>query len=192
MEPILWLLAGIALLAFTLKATTGFGPSIVFIALGSLLIEPKTLVPASSLLDLLAGGLLLRIDTEGRTLRYWLPLGVSISVGAVVGALFLDAVPAETFRTVLGWFVLGLGVWFVLGIGGGGREEHLPAKASRLDHAMTLLGGMFGGLAGISGPPIIWQFGRQYAKRAFRQVLVPIFFAAAVVRTIAYAGTGLV
>jgi uncharacterized membrane protein YfcA len=57
---------------------------------------------------------------------------------------------------------------------------------------MTFFGGFCGGLFGISGPPIIWQFGRKFAKHAFRQTLVPIFFAAALARTVTYGCTGLV
>jgi uncharacterized membrane protein YfcA len=161
---------------------TGFGPAIVVISFGSLVVDPHTIVPASAVLDSIAGFVLLRSDWKRGGHRYWAPLAVAIVAGSVLGAVSLAAIPAQLLRRMLGVAVLVLGIWFILGRsreGGSGLRDELPERSSPLDRGFTFLGGFLGGLLGISGPPIIWHFGRQFAKRAFRQILIPVFFIAA-------------
>ena len=57
-----YLLPLVAFLAYLLKAMTGFGPAIVFISLGSLFVSPHPAVVTSSILDIIAGIMLLKID----------------------------------------------------------------------------------------------------------------------------------
>lgn len=185
----------IALLAFTLKAMTGFGPAIVVISLGSLVVPPQAIIATSSVLDFIAGAALLRGDYPARRERFWVPLACLITSGSIIGALFLDSIPRETFGQVLATAVLLLGFWFGFARPRGKAErlrESLPEQSSSADKYFTFAGGLLGGLLGISGPPIVWHFGRQYAKRAFRQVLVPVFVVAAMIRTIMYSALGMV
>jgi uncharacterized membrane protein YfcA len=190
------LLPLIALAAFVLKATTGFGPAIVVIAFGSLLMAPQEVIATSSILDTTAGALLLAMDRPKGRLKFWLPLSAAIVSGAVIGGLFIVTIPEHWFERIFAVAILILGLWFLLGRGRAGEEnglvDELPPRCSATDASMTFFGGFCGGLFGISGPPIIWQFGRQFAKDAFRQTLVPIFFVAALSRTITYGATGLI
>ncbi|MGR3319309.1 MAG: hypothetical protein ACUZ8O_12645 [Candidatus Anammoxibacter sp.] len=76
-----------------------------------------------------------------------------------------------------------LGIWFIIGrnrIKESKLQIKLPEKCKKTDVGLTFAGGVCGGFFGISGPPIIWNFGRQYAKKAFRQVLAPILLVAAI------------
>jgi uncharacterized membrane protein YfcA len=185
----------IALIAFVIKAMTGFGPAIIFISVGSLFLLPHDVIAASSILDLIAGLVLLRSDSSRGTSRFWLPLAAVIIVGAVAGSIFLDAIPPDPFRLLLGGVIVLLGVWFAIGrirTGGNHLQTTLPPKPDITDSAITFSGGICGGLFGISGPPIIWHFGRRYAKLPFRQIIVPIFVAAALARVVTYSTLGLV
>ncbi len=190
------LLPLIALAAFVLKATTGFGPAIVVIALGSLLMAPQEVIATSSILDMAAGALLLGMDRPRGRLGFWLPLAAAIVSGAVIGGLLIVTIPEGWFHYIFSVAILVLGLWFIFGRGrsadNGSLVDRLPQRCSPGDTAMTFFGGFCGGLFGISGPPIIWQFGRKFAKHAFRQTLVPIFFASALARAVTYGCTGLV
>jgi len=189
-----FLLPLIAFLAFLLKAMTGFGPAIIVIAFCSLFIAPHKVIAMSAVLDAVAGGILLRTDWSRGGFRFWGPLAVAIVLGAVIGGIFLNMIPPSYFRLLLGTAIFLLGLWFLIGRPDRAEDRllnALPDQSSRADVSVSLLGGVCGGLFGISGPPIIWHFGRRFAKRAFRQILVPIFLAAALARIITYASLGI-
>lgn len=188
------LLPIIAFLAYVLKAMTGFGPAIVVISLGTLFIAPQQIITTSSILDLIAGAILLTIDWKNTTHSYWISLTISITIGAIIGSIFLKIVPPAHFHKLLSGAILIVGIWFIINQPEKNKNKllsKLPQKCSKTDISMTFFGGLCGGLFGISGPPIIWNFGRQFAKKAFRQVLVPIFLAAAIARTSMYSTMGL-
>ena len=185
----------IAFLAYLLKAMTGFGPAIVLISLGSLFLPAYSIVATSAILDILAGIVLLKVDWEDGVYRYWLPLAVAIVIGTVAGALLLKIFSPEGFHFILSIAITVIGVWFLFGranLDEGKLRSHLPERCTGGDKGFTLLGGFCGGMFGISGPPIIWHFGRQFTKRAFRQVLVPVFVVAAVARSGMYSIIGIV
>lgn len=194
-DPVYFLLPLIALAAFVLKGITGFGPAIVVIAFGSLLLPPQTIIAVSAILDLAGGGALLRMDRASRGRRFWIPLALAILLGAVAGSFFLKVVPAGPFRISLSAAIFLLGIWFLAGRGRidpARLRDSFPDRCRPVDAAVTALGGFCGGFFGISGPPIIWHFGRMFTKQVFRQALIRIFLVAAAVRVIAYAGLGMV
>jgi uncharacterized protein len=187
------LLPLIAFAAFFLKAVSGFGPALVVVALASLILPPHLVVAMSALLDTVAGVVLFAMDPGMKARRFWIPPAVSIVVGSVVGGVLLSIVDPALFRTLLGLSILVLGLWFGLLRGRGKREalsNDIPASATASDVVAAGLGGIMGGFLGISGPPILWHFGRKLGKDPLRAILIPIFLAAAIARVATYVGTG--
>lgn len=185
----------IAFLAYLLKAMTGFGPAIVLISFGSLFLPAYSIVATSAILDIIAGIVLLKVDWKDGSYRYWLPLAVAIVIGTVAGAFLIKIVSPEGFHFILSIAIIVIGLWFIFGrtnVEEGKLRCDLPKRCTRGDTGFTFLGGFCGGMFGISGPPIIWNFGRQFTKRAFRQVLVPVFVVAAVARSGMYSLLGIV
>ncbi len=185
----------LAFLAYLLKAMTGFGPAIVIVSLGSLFIHAQPLIALSSVLDLIAGAILLTLNWKNTTHSFWIPLAISIVIGSVIGGIFLKVVPPLYFHYLLSSAILIIGIWFITNREATGESEllkKLPEKCTKIDTALTFLGGLCGGMFGISGPPIIWNFGRQFKKVAFRQVLIPIFFTASIARVSVYTSIDLV
>jgi hypothetical protein len=185
----------IAFAAFFLKAVSGFGPALVVVALASLILPPQLVVAMSALLDTVAGMVLFAMDPGTKGRRFWIPPAIGIVAGSIVGGVLLSLVDPAVFRTLLGISILLLGMWF--GFLRGRREGEtlageLPGKASGSDVVAAGLGGVMGGFLGISGPPILWHFGRKLGKEPLRSVLIPIFLAAAVARVATYAGTGVI
>lgn len=185
----------IAFAAFVLKGATGFGPAIVVVSIGSLILPPHVVVAISAFLDVIGGLVLLRYDRSSTSSTFWVLLGVAIVGGSVVGGVFLRLIPPDPFRVVLGIAVLLLGFWFVLVRGlerHGTLENRLPKRCSPADLGMTAFAGILGGLVGIDGPPIVWHFGRRFKKGILRGILIRVFLVAALARVVTYSATGLV
>ncbi len=185
----------IAFVAYFVKGLTGFGPAIVIVSLGSMVVSPHVIIPTSAMLDLAAGAVLVRTTGLGGNYRFWLPLSGAIVIGALIGGLLLKLIPPEPLRVVLAGAILILGVWFMFYRTRGGNsvlKERLPSAPGRLDLGFTLCGGISGGFLGISGPPILWHFGRNLAKEPLRNILIILFLAAATAQTITYTAVGLI
>jgi uncharacterized membrane protein YfcA len=190
-----FLLPLVAFAAFFVKAVSGFGPALVLIGVGSMFLPPHTIVPLSAMLDATAGAILVFMDPVAGGRKYWGPLALAIVAGSVAGGILLSLISPELFRLVLAVAVLLLAVWFIFFRSrstGGDLTDELPSRASGGDMTAAAAGGLMGGFLGISGPPVLWHFGRRFAKRALRQVLIPIFLAAAIARVATYSATGLV
>ena len=186
---------GIAFVAFVLKGATGFGPAIVVVSLGSLILPPHHVVVVSAFLDLIGGVVLLRYDRSLSSRAFWVALGAAIIGGSALGGVFLRLIAPEPFRVVLGIAILLLGFWFALVRALGRRgtlRDQCPARCSWTDLGVTGFAGILGGLVGIDGPPIIWHFGRKFEKGTLRGILIRVFLAAALARIVTYSATGLV
>jgi uncharacterized protein len=184
----------IAFAAFFLKTISGFGPALVVVALASLILPPQIVVVVSALLDTVAGGVLFVMDPDTSGRKFWFLPAVAIVAGSVAGGMVLSLVNPDIFQTLLGVAIIGLGLWFGLFRGGGAGgvlANELPPRASGADVMAAGLGGVMGGFLGISGPPILWHFGRKLGKEPLRAILIPIFLVAAIARVSTYAWTGL-
>ena len=188
-------IGAIAVLAFFVKGATGFGPSIVLIALGSLLIEPQQVIVLATLTDVVGGLLLFRANRTPAAIRFWLPMGIVMMTGAIIGGYFLSVIPLDHFDLIISVVILVLGLWFIFGANGAQKmnlRTVLPTKCTPADLGVSMFAGLCGGFFGISGPPMVYHLGRKLAKTAFRQALIPIFLMAAIARLVTYTVTGLV
>lgn len=196
MDPlVLFFLGMIVFLAFLMKAMTGFGPAIVIITFGSLFFHPHDLIPLSSMLDCIAGLILFIHQFHKEGWRYWLPMTLSIMVGAILGGYMLKQVDVQIMKFILAASILILGLWFV--VADPSKRKHslsskLPDRINASALSVSLFAGWLGGFIGISGPPLVWYAGRKFEKVAFRQVLIPIFLGAALMRVVTYASVGLI
>ena len=184
-----------AALAYFVKGATGFGPAMVFISLGTLLIGAQPAIVISTMLDVVGGFTLFFADTYADGRRFWIPLAIMIVIGSVIGGTLLAIIPLQHYKIILGGAIILLGSWFVFGSNQVDQQklmDHLPEKASLLDMSVSLFAGFCGGFFGISGPPLIFYLGRKLAKSAFRKTLIPIFLMAAIARILTYLAGGLV
>ena len=121
----------------------------------------------------------------------WRPiaqLGVGIAIGIPVGTWLLRGTDASAVLTVLGWFLVAVGILFL----------RLPTGEGR--HPPTWLAGPAGGISGVltglfgtGGPPvIIWYHLLGVGKAAFRGNLMTIFLLMSLVRVPSYLAGGLV
>ncbi len=187
-------LTGIAFLAYIVKSTTGFGSAIVMVSLGSVVVGTYDAVILSAVLDLFGGGILFIQDPVADRRRFWVPLSIVIIIGSIVGGLLLKVSPAGSFNFLLATIILIFGIWFFMGRGG--RDESaltndLPVDGTKTDYFASALSGICCGLFGAGGPPLIYWFGRRFAKHAFRRTLIPMFLFSSFARLIVYGSLGL-
>ncbi len=183
-------LAGVTLLAFAVKAATGFGPALVVVALGALIVGPVDAIILAAFLDLASGAGVAWLDREAIGRESWVAPAVTVAVGAIVGATLLGVVPTARLNRLVGAGVVAFGAWLFVATRPG-RPVRPGARASRVvEHGVAALGGVLGGLIGVGGPPIILYYGTRLAKQRFRAMIVPILLVAALFRAGTYAATG--
>lgn len=186
--------SGITFLAFVVKAATGFGPALVVVSLGSLLVGPANAVILAAFLDLASGAGLAWLDRARIRGHAWWARAAVMSAGAVVGSLLLGVIPTATLTGVVAAGVVAFGAWMLVApllpgdAEGGSRGDRRGSTVA--EHAVVAAAGLSGGLIGIGGPPLILYYGTRLSREAFRAMIVPILLAAAVVRTLTYAATG--
>ena len=191
------LVACIAFLAYLVKGLTGFGPAIVFISLGSLVMNPIQVVGVSPLLDIVAGSILIWKDRSYKDASYWLTLSVPLLAGVMAGSIGLRFATADLYQRILGGAVFILGAWFLFrsnpekGNDGDRLLKSLPTKPAKAAMIIAVFSGISGGLFGISGPPLIYYFGTRFQRQAFRKAIVPLFLVEASGRSLTYVSLGM-
>jgi len=155
-----------------------------------LLFGPRIALVSSAFVDSFVGlGMLL-------SLRYtredWPLIGKMVAfmaMGSVVGSSLAGFVPAPAVLGLIGLFVAVSGVSFVV------FDRPLPpgwlrSRVLKL-WSVCLLGGLTGGLVGISGPLIIPVLRPMMDRSRFRRVLVAFFLCEGVLRLIIYRLVGM-
>jgi uncharacterized membrane protein YfcA len=121
----------------------------------------------------------------------WRPilgLGLGIAAGIPLGAWLLSTTDPGIILTILGWFLVAVGLIFIK-LPPGGRITPPPLAAP----PTGLISGVLTGLFGTGGPPIIiWYHLAAAGKSAFRAHLMTIFLLMTVVRVPSYFASGLV
>jgi uncharacterized membrane protein YfcA len=167
----------------------GFGSGLI--AVGTLALvfpEIKDVVVLLLLVNLPAE---LWISWKSRQEIRWKPiawLGVGIAVGIYFGTKVLSTTQPEIILTILGWFLIAVGLVFVK-LPPGGRITPPTAAAP----PTGLLSGLLTGMFGTGGPPlIVWYHLTATDKSTFRTNLMTIFLLMTFVRVPVYVANGLV
>lgn len=182
----------IAFFAHIIKGLTGFGPAIVFVSVGSILHDPVEVIVLASLLDIVGGAYLTFLNPDFLdNKKYWVPVGILMVIGAIIGGAVLSVIPPTAFEYILGVSIIIIAIWFVIGESdpddGAEREDfNLP------DAGVGLFSGFCGGFTGMGGPPLIAYLGSKLDKELFRAVIVPIFLVAAISRFSTYGALGMI
>lgn len=154
-----------------IRGFTGFGLSIAAVPLLSLILPPSQAIPIVLLLQLLVSLSGLRASLQ---ICHW-PAIRTLAIGAVIatplGAWALARLPAAPVRIAIAAIVLG--AVFVLA-----RGVRFKAGSGRLTLPFGLLSGLFNGLAGMPGPPVIAYFLMTPAGTAVARASMIVYFLA--------------
>ncbi len=192
-ELIYLLIIPLSFFAFVLKGVATFGPGIVLVPLGALIIGSKEIVLVIAFLDLISNASLMKLNRTPLRKSFYLPMVCAMVIGSVVGAIILTLVPAIYFDLLFGLVLLPLGLWMMLARRqdrNRDQDNSMPAKPTKNTIWLSTLSGIMGGLSGITGPVLAWHLARTYNKVKFRSIMVPLLLASAFTRVFIYSATG--
>lgn len=166
MEHVL-LLGLIIAAAHAVETATGFGATLLALALGVHLMPLETLFPAVVLLGIVQSAWILARDPRGVA---WGELGRRVlpwmGLGLVLGILGRPLVPGYGLEVLLGLFVIAVAL----------RALLAPAAAPGPAAPFLLAGGVFHGLLASGGPLVVHHLGTVIpGKQAFRATLAALW-----------------
>jgi hypothetical protein len=164
------LTGAIVVLAGLIYGCSGFGFGLVLVPGLALFLEPRIVVPLTTLVSLPMSLLLLFGARRGIRLRLLVPLVCGALLGLPAGVALLHLVPAPTMRIAVGVVSIIIGSLLL-----SGRSR--PMKRSVAGSVFVgSLAGLMGAGAGVPGPPILLFLANQgERKEVFRATLVAFF-----------------
>ncbi|MBH0239383.1 sulfite exporter TauE/SafE family protein [Methylobrevis albus] len=185
-DPAVLVALGAALVGGMVRGFAGFGGALVFIPIAAAAVGPAVAAPALLLFDGIGTLPLLRRAWPAADRRVVLPMAAGALLFVPVGAfvlLTLDAVP-------LRWLISGLIAAAALMIGAGLRWPGPPKLGASL--GVGAVAGFCGGLAQISGPPVVlYLLGGGGSAAATRASVFAFFGINTITSFVTYAVSGL-
>ena len=186
-DPRFWAFAGVVAFSFSVEATTGFGATVIALALGVHLFSLGELLPVFVPLGLVVSSWLVlrgRAHVDRRLLLArilpWMGLGLA------VGLAIFERASHELLRRVFGAFVVTLAALELVRIAR--ARENAPALSPPATTAALLGAGVMHGMFSTGGPLLVWALGRSLTeKRAFRATLSCVWLVLGTTLTLAYA-----
>lgn len=160
----IWLLAIVALIAFTVEGAIGFGSTVIAVSIGAQLVPLEVLLPAFIPLNIVLSISLLRGPIQWRILA--VEIVPVVAVGAAIGLALTHVIASRELLVAFGIFVVGLSVL------------QLSKIDIRWPIPLLALGGIVHGLFGTGGPMIVYVTKKKIAdKTAFRATLAVLWIA---------------
>lgn len=189
-DPRFWLLAVVVGGAFAVEAATGFGATVIAVALGVHLFPLDRLLPVIVPLGLVLSTSIAwreRAHADRRLLlRGILPL---MGIGLAIGIAVFERASNQSLQRAFGAFVVAvaaLELW--RGRRAAAAPRALPPAASR---AALFGAGVIHGMFSTGGPLLVYALGRApIAKRAFRATLSTVWLVMGSALSSAYAVRG--
>ena len=183
--PLAWLM-GAALAGGLARGFSGFGAALIFVPLASVALGPRAAAPLMLLLDLLAIILL----TPAAWKLADRPQVGALALGALAGTPLGVAILLRADPLALRWGVAAA-ILALLGLLVSGWRFHgrptLPATLG-----VGLAGGVLGGVAMVSGPPVMaYLLGQPGDARSVRASFTLFLAAGGILAGITFAATGL-
>lgn len=185
-----WLACAITLFAGFVKGAVGFAMPLIMIAAFSNFMPPDLALAAlilsvlfTNLLQTLRDGLAEAL-ASGR--RAWRSLAATI-IGILISAPFVVVIPERLMLGLLGVPVMAFALMQI-----SGWQPAIPPRAQRpAEWGLGLVGGLYGGISGIWGPPlIVYLLAMRTPKAEMMRILGVVFFVGAVTLFLAHLGTG--
>jgi uncharacterized protein len=178
------LVAGVAGLG---RGFSGFGAALIFMPAGSALVTPAVAAPVLLLADgILSMGFLPRAWVLARRKDVAL-MAAGAAAGVPLGTLVLNHADPLALR----WVIAGLAFSMLLLLASGWRYHGAPRPG--VTTLVGCLSGLFGGLAQLSGPPVVayWLSGKE--THATMRASIILFFGATTLFTfVSYLAAGII
>lgn len=176
--------------AYFLKGFSGFGPALIFVPAATVLFGPTVAIAGSTFLNLLVGfGLWATMPNPLAERRLVFKMVAFMSIGTVIGAGLAGVIPQTFLMGLIGIAVTLFGASFLI------RRAPLPGmpmpRGNRVLWGACVLGGLTGGLIGMSGPFVVAASRPLMDKTTFWRVIVAVMFLEKIVRLAVYGAIGI-
>ncbi len=185
-----WLAVAITLVSGFVKGAVGFAMPLIMIS-GFSSFMPPDLALAALILSVLSTnvhqsfrqGLGPAMESAR---RYWRLIALTC-LGIVISAPFVVILPQRAMLAMLGFPVMVFALLQLVG-----WQPTIPPRArNATEYGLGLVGGLYGGISGIWGPPVIvYLLANGTPKSELVRVLGVVFMIGAVVLTLAHLGSG--
>ncbi|MBI4765482.1 MAG: sulfite exporter TauE/SafE family protein [Deltaproteobacteria bacterium] len=179
----------ILFMAQTVYVLFGFGLGLIAVGLLALFIQPVTHVIVLLLFVAIPAEIYV-VYRSWRSISWQgiVILSGGIVVGTVIGTLILKYGNPEFILTILGFFLIGAGMIFLIA-----QSAKIICWPSWCPPFIGVVAGLLAGMFGTGGPPLIFYYQLSGLKKeAFRGNLMTLFLLMALVRFPSYAFSGLV
>lgn len=193
MELLALLIIPLSFIGYVLKGVATFGPGIIMVPLGAILIGPWEMIIVISFLDLISNASLLKIDNSVASSSFLIPIIVAMIGGSGIGAIMLTLLPGEYFDLIFGLILVPLGMWMIFSRVSDRHisiDHKLPDHPDKKDLSLSFTSGCMGGLSGITGPVLAWHLGKRYSRHRFRDIMIPVLTASALIRVAVFTLSG--
>jgi len=184
------LACGVTLFSGFVKGAVGFAMPLIMISAFSSFMPPETAL-AALILSVLTTNLHQSFrfgigPAWESALKYWRMI-VMTCLGIVISAPFVVYLPQRLLFGLLGVPVMGFALMQLTGWKPIIQQRHRHPS----EYGLGLIGGLYGGISGIWGPPVIvYMLAVNTEKAEMVRVLGVIFMIGAVVLTAAHVGSG--
>jgi hypothetical protein len=178
------LVAGVAGLA---RGFSGFGAALIFMPAASALVTPAVAAPVLLVADgILSMGFLPRAWRLARR-RDVAIMAAGAALGVPLGTLILNHADPLPLR----WTIAGLALSMLLLLASGWRYNGVPKPG--VTAMVGCISGVFGGLAQLSGPPVVayWLSGKE-THDTMRASIILFFGATTLFTFVSYLAAGLI
>lgn len=186
-SPTLVLLVLVAGAAGLARGFSGFGAALIFMPAASALVTPAVAAPVLLLVDNVLAAAFLPRAWQAAARREVAIMAAGALVGVPLGTLVLNHADPLTLR----WVIAGVASSMLVLLISGWRYAGTPRPGITM--SVGTISGLFGGLAQLSGPPVVayWLTGRGNAG-TIRSNIILFFGATSILTTISYTATGLI
>jgi uncharacterized protein len=186
MTNTLLIVMGILFFAALVRATLGFGDSLLAMPLLALAVGLRTATPLAAIMSSIIAASMLLQEWRTMDLRATWKLILSTLVGIPIGLLLLKNAPEAVVRVILGILLVLYGLYSLV---------RLPLP--RLTHPLVVylfgfVAGVLGGAYNTNGPPVILYGSMQgWPPERFRATLQGYFFPTGLIILAAHFASGL-
>ena len=183
---LLVLIATIIFLAALIKATLGFGESLLAMPLLTLVLGLPTATPlvglvAATLTLLMLGSSWRKIDLRAT----WRLLGAA-ALGVPIGVLLVRLAPAALVTRILGVVLIGFGLFSLF------RPALITLAHPAWSYVFGFLAGVLGSAYNTAGPPmVLYSAARRWSPDRFRATMQSVFLPISLLVLLSHALAGL-
>ncbi len=139
----------IIFISSTIRATFGFGDALIAMPLLALLIPIKIASPIIAMIAMLISISILYKDWKSSLIKGYFILMFSISIGVIIGVIFLKYADEKLIKIILSLLILSLSIIKLT------NKFTLNLKTDNFLTIFGFISGLLGGAYNVNGPPII-------------------------------------